>query len=864
MARIKITSDPYNRVMDFDVFNKSIGNWEDISVNNPNSKLRDDTTGRAFFPFKVKEIVDIIVDEYYANNEKVELEFEGTQDDFYELATVCSCDDIVEKINLSKAQRILENARIIIQPTKEIFDGVQPIIEKIVKDDANIISKLNKVSDALNDIIPICVFGNYSAGKSTFINALIGSEVLPSGGDPVTAKVYKISRSDYNDIARIKFSYLEEKFLLLFEGANLRVMEGDIENDLIKDIIASIDEITDADMFKMISVALELINGYEKKDRDVVVISNVIELEVPFAKTGLLGRSYNNFVIFDTPGSNSSSNIEHSMVLEEALEGFSNGIPVWVSTYESVDSTDNASLCDKILNIDALDKRFTMIILNKADGSDLDEDGFSKKHEQEILEYGSVEKMYAGGIYFVSSIMGIGAKNDGNLVDKHYRRIYRAQQDMYSDPEDEDYATLYRYNIMPEQIKQNVIDYCEAMEDDLMYVNSGLYCVEREMETFASKYAAYNKCQMVYSFLKDIISETDLRITTRTDALKRTREARSRELESTKAILIDELNKTSMTCEYEYDKNSKAFVKDYTNSQFDFSIKVDDLEEKTNALHGENVEEKDLESQQKGYENSKERLKLRLMYNAKNLFTKGFVENIKTLADDFSRDYKEVKDEQAQFKAVDRDVDKETADELLQIVVDDYKRNVMIAKEMLSVAIRDVWQNDAQTLKNTLVSIITGSDALTSVQREELSAIIMDFKKLEFNDDAEKVFMKSKFLRGNVLGIKISDSERLNIRKLTSSYNSRIKSTIFEMATLMNNNCYSIFRAWKESLSAVIEDNITDYNPQLRDMSDMIKEETERINELEDNQNMIRTSLEGIKDLMSWKEMQLMENESQE
>ena len=41
-------------------------------------------------------------------------------------------------------------------------------------------------------VIPICVFGNYSAGKSTFINALIGREVLPSGGDPVTAKIYKI------------------------------------------------------------------------------------------------------------------------------------------------------------------------------------------------------------------------------------------------------------------------------------------------------------------------------------------------------------------------------------------------------------------------------------------------------------------------------------------------------------------------------------------------------------------------------------------------------------------------------------------------------------------------------------------------
>ena len=55
--------------------------------------------------------------------------------------------------------------------------------------------------------------------------------------------------------------------------------------------------------------------------------------------------------------------------------------------------------------------------------------------------------------------MGLGAKNDGSLTDKHYRRIFRSQQEMYSNPEDEDYAMLYQYNIMPWQIKRNVEKY---------------------------------------------------------------------------------------------------------------------------------------------------------------------------------------------------------------------------------------------------------------------------------------------------------------------------------------------------------------------------------------------------------------------
>ncbi len=80
------------------------------------------------------------------------------------------CKSVSDKIELSRSNTILENARVIFEPTKEIFEKARPVIEKIVKDDALVCKDLNKVSDALKDIIPICVFGNYSAGKSTFLS----------------------------------------------------------------------------------------------------------------------------------------------------------------------------------------------------------------------------------------------------------------------------------------------------------------------------------------------------------------------------------------------------------------------------------------------------------------------------------------------------------------------------------------------------------------------------------------------------------------------------------------------------------------------------------------------------------------------
>ncbi len=855
---IKIISNPYTREIKFLTYKEQSQQWEDIKDGNVNSRLREDESGRNFLPFRIKEIIDTIIAEYYiTDGEKIHIMFEGTQDEYTEVENVCKEDDVNDKITLSRTQTILENARIIFEPTKEIFAKVQPIIEKIVKDDKNVCKDLNKVSDALKDIIPICVFGNYSAGKSTFINALIGGEVLPSGGDPVTAKVYKIERSKYPDNAKVRFSYKDEEFEILFEGTDYRLLKGNIDNELIQYIFNAIKESKTTDMNSFVSIALEFINGYEKKDKDDIVISNVIELEIPFSKSGILGQSYNNFVIFDTPGSNSESNIEHSKVLAEALEGFSNGIPVWISTYESIDSTDNASLCEKILDIKALDKRFTMIILNKADGSDLDEGGFSAKKEQEILEYSSVEKMYASGIYFVSSIMGLGAKNDGVLVDKHYRKIYRSQQEMYNDPEDEDYATLYVYNIMPYQIKKSVGKY-SAECSNLIYANSGLYCVEQEMENFASKHAAYNKCQMVYMFLKEVIAETDRRIVSRTESLKRTREARRRELENAKALLIDNLNKTASDSEYEFDKVSKTFVKSFVSANLNYRYEVEALENITETLHNQNVEERHFSIQEQGYEDSRNKISSNTKKNVKEIF-KGegkFLDRLGKMKDDFVRDYTALKESKGEKALAEKEIDKETSDELLEIVVEQYKKNVLLAQEILSNSIKEHWLQNAQSLRNILIEIITGSDALSSTQREELSNIIMSYQPLSFNDDADNIFIKARFLKGNIFGFHLIDDEKLNIRKLAHSYNDKIAKTISEIATEMNASSYSSFRAWKESLSAVIEENITEYNPQLRDMSDMIKEETEKIAELEDNQSTIQHSLNAIEELMSWRTLE--------
>lgn len=852
MPKIKIVSNPYDKAICYFSFNEQTEQWDDIKDSNPHGKLMEVESGKNFLPFKIREVIDTIIDEYYVGTDKVKVFFEGTQDDYAEVEAVCLDTKIRDKIELFRTSRILENARDIFRDIKLIFDEVQSIIKNIVKDDENVKRDLNKISDALNDIIPICVFGNYSAGKSTFINALIGSEVLPRGGDPVTAKIYEIKRSTQSDRARIKFGYQDESIEISFEGEDYRVLNGNQEGELIQEINKAVKECKERDLVTLVHCALELINGFEKKDKKNIVISNVIELEIPFSKKGVLGQSYNNFVIFDTPGSNSASNTEHAKVLAEALEDFSNGIPVWISQYDTIDSEDNANLCDKIFAIKALDKRFTMIVVNKADGADLSEDGFSKEKIQEFLEYNAVEKMYAGGIYFVSSIMGLGAKNSGILMDKHYRKTYRSQQEMYSDPEDMDYVSLYKYNIMPEQMKNNAVDYSLKCPN-LIYANSGVYCVEMEMENFASKHSAYNKCQMVYTFLNDVIQEANRRIETRTETLKRTRETRTEELESDKSQLIDNIRSESQAMEEKGYEISKVYAKSYVEKNLDYSDTVEHLTELDRAIRNENSEKSNFPAQEKGFEESKNMMFSNLKQNGQRLFQGKFIDSAKSIVNDLAKDVKELQENKERKDSAEREIDKATSDRLIKLICEKYRKNILDANNALSVALKEQWFANAQAFRDRLITIITETEALSVLQRDEISRVIMDYEPLDFDDDAENIFIKERFLRGNIFGLKLSDSERLNIKRLTNSYNDKLNKNINEIADSMNNNYFGSFKNWKQNLLSIIEENITEYNPRLRDKTEMIKEETEKIIELENDQRIINLSLKAIKELMDWK-----------
>lgn len=121
------------------------------------------------------------MDEYGHEGETTEIVFEGPDDEWTELSNVCAAPGIENRIKLTRGERALANARDILPYVKDEFDSVYPIIASYADSHEEIYELLKMFRAASSDDVPVCVVGNYSSGKSTFINALLGIELLPSG-----------------------------------------------------------------------------------------------------------------------------------------------------------------------------------------------------------------------------------------------------------------------------------------------------------------------------------------------------------------------------------------------------------------------------------------------------------------------------------------------------------------------------------------------------------------------------------------------------------------------------------------------------------------------------------------------------------
>lgn len=857
MTQIKIISNPYKKRITYQRYEDSEHEWENITENAGYSgKLKADKLIHGFFPFAVKEIVDDIIDEYDDSREKISLFFEGTGDEYNDMAAVCREPETAAVIDLQPLKRRLNNAWEVLPRVVEIFDkNVRPIVGKSISGDSpnkeKVESDLEKYADASNDIVPICVIGNYSAGKSTFINALIGNEILPSGDKAVTARIFKIYQSKDAHAAEVIFTYdgETEKLYLSEDGFKL----GGTSNEIAEGLRKVLSSIETAGYSIRVNKALAFINSFvnaEKKD----VVGSVIEIHIPFRK-GLWADFPGKYVILDTPGSNAASHADHKAVLTEAMEGMSNGIPIYVAEYDSLDSTDNESLYDIARQMEGLDPRFTMIVVNKADAANLPKEDFSAEEKDAILHESIPKHLYSSGIYFVSSIMGLGAKNGGSFIDDHCDETFGLYQNRFTDDTDRHYKQLYKYDIMPDQIKPAAMQAAaEEAGQDKLFVNSGFYSVEHAIQTFSTKYASYNKCQQSELFLDKVIDSTGAELKETTER----REAAKKDMEEK---LEADTQKKIAEIEHSANEELLSYEDAYENAmqpaleQAKTAYTVQDFKVQEAYLTREHQKNLDVDSKKAEAKKQAADVGDAVKGGFRRLRSSFSLNTLKEVSSSVLKETKEAIDSSSAARSSSREADRQAASDLISQANQNFCAQAKKAEEDLDKEAREYWTECSEKFRERLAEVVKNS-TLSQKKKDEITEMIVDYEKLNFDSvENGEIFTVDEFdYLLNLGNIKLFKMDKLFLSRLTEAYAARLAAVVDKVDHNIHDAYINSFTGWEENLVNVVRMNIVDYSPELKAQQRMINAETEKIHGLQNMLSRLELYAEDIHAMTAWQE----------
>lgn len=268
----------------------------------------------------------------------------------------------------------------------------------------------------------IAVVGTMKAGKSTTINAIVGTEVLPNRNRPMTALPTLIRHTPGQIEPILKFEN-NEPINRLFETIRERIATGKVDNEL-KDLA------TDSDMQELIGNITSQKNfgqHYEgaanifwclKTLNDLVRLSSGLGVAFPFSSYSNVaqmpvitvefahlreaGKAHGQLTLLDTPGPNEAGQDHLRDMLKEQLKKASAILAVF--DYTQLKSDADEQVRAEIEGIAAQHKGRLFALVNKFDNKDENSDGEKETKVQiKKLMQGKIETK---DVFPVSSKLG--------------------------------------------------------------------------------------------------------------------------------------------------------------------------------------------------------------------------------------------------------------------------------------------------------------------------------------------------------------------------------------------------------------------------------------------------------------------------
>lgn len=446
VKRVFIKYNPYNLETELTVDEKKPAQNSQIGERIlPGSRLQE----------WVEDLPQILIEEY--NDTNFDVVFHGTLLDFEDLK-----DAFTQAFNRGELTATLDRI-----PAKETSDK-EILIDEVFKEiqegpfdelrDTEIISAFQheKSSD-----FEVCVVATMSAGKSTLINAMLGTKLMPSKQEACTAIITKIKDNKNNDSWQAEVYNKDNCLIETHENLTYPTMER-LNND---------------------------------KDVSVIKATG----NIPFVSSEDV-----SLVLIDTPGPNNSRDPEHKKVQSDFLSKSSKSLVLYIMEGTFGSDDDNALLqriADSMKVGGKQSKDRFIFVVNKMDDR-RKEDGDTEQTLNRVRDYLFKKHGIANPNLFPAAalpalnirLMQNGTELDDDTMDETEMKVHKLNRNEHL--HFENYATLPAsicgdIKIKLDNAKSNNDANAEAL------VHTGIVSIEAAIRQYVQKYAKTAKIKNI-------------------------------------------------------------------------------------------------------------------------------------------------------------------------------------------------------------------------------------------------------------------------------------------------------------------------------------------------------------------------------
>jgi hypothetical protein len=400
----------------------------------PNSELN-------FGKLRIQEwsakLADILLKE--CSDRNYQIEYTGTQSDY---------DDLKEALKSSHNFQWNFIAKDIKDSVNKVEDKVDKIFNDILHGPVDKLrdnSIREAFKNAKNQKFEVNVVATMSAGKSTFINALLGKKLMPVGNTATTATIVKIIDTDQDNFAAKAFGSNGE---LLTEDSNITY------------------------------------TTMKEWNKDTSISSIEILGRIPCVES--VGM---RLVLVDTPGPNNSQDESHRKKTYGMLAASDKSLVLFVLNARQLEVNDQKNLMDYVSECmqkgGKQSRERYIFAVNQMDAFDPEDDD-PKEALDGVKKFLHDYNICNPNIFPVSARVALECRDD----EIRYKSTVSDFTSKLKYSDEFKFDNYYEYNNLPISVKHNIEGlFQEANDNEKVEIQSGIVSIEQAIGLYINKYA---------------------------------------------------------------------------------------------------------------------------------------------------------------------------------------------------------------------------------------------------------------------------------------------------------------------------------------------------------------------------------------